>query len=117
MILFLKFTGGKDRSHCMAICDCGNEIEALNESLKAGVKTHCGCVKKFDNLKGNRYGKLLVIEDSYSEKRLTRKNPAVLSKCQCDCGNIKIIENGSLRNNRAKSCGCGIGHGRNKKVN
>ena len=48
---------------------------------------------------GDRYGRLVVlalIPDS--------KNPK--AQCICDCGNICFPQRGSLKNNRATSCGC-----------
>lgn len=49
---------------------------------------------------GNRYGKLLVIEQSGYIKR------DVAWKCRCDCGNIKIARGTSLRIGSVQSCGC-----------
>src|SRR6185503_5980396 len=48
---------------------------------------------------GQRYGRLVVtalIKD--------RKNP--MAKCTCDCGGETITQRGSLKNGRARSCGC-----------
>lgn len=51
----------------------------------------------------NKYGKLTVIE-----KIITKKYDQNLTsyKCQCDCGNIKIIVGSQLLNKNTKSCGC-----------
>ena len=39
------------------------------------------------DLVGNRYGKLVVLEDS----GLRAPNRGVIWKCQCDCGNITWV--------------------------
>lgn len=50
---------------------------------------------------GNRYDRLLVIEEA------GRNNQGhVLWKCQCKCGNIVIVRGADLRNGHTKSCGC-----------
>ena len=60
---------------------------------------------KFDDLTGQRFGRLVVIkraEDyvfSCGEKR-------VQWICKCDCGNIKNVLAQDLKNGNTKSCGC-----------
>lgn len=56
------------------------------------------------NLVGQKFGKLIVLEKAKSI--LSGKNLRCAWKCQCDCGNIKIIKANNLLNNRTKSCGC-----------
>lgn len=48
---------------------------------------------------GDRFCRLVVV-DLISD----RKNPK--AKCICDCGNVCYPQRGSLKNGRAKSCGC-----------
>ena len=53
------------------------------------------------NLKGKRFGKLLVID-----KTLERtKSGSVKWRCKCDCGNEVVISSASLKSG-TKSCGC-----------
>lgn len=52
------------------------------------------------DLKGQRFGKLVVLEKAENQHGRT----AWL--CQCDCGNKKIIITPSLRSGNTKSCGC-----------
>lgn len=52
------------------------------------------------NLKGQRFGRLTVLEKAENQHGRT----AWL--CQCDCGNQKIITTHSLRSGNTKSCGC-----------
>lgn len=52
------------------------------------------------DITGNRYGKLVVIEDIKSFKG--RKK----SLCKCDCGNVKLIRVDALKSGATSSCGC-----------
>ena len=54
------------------------------------------------NLIGQRFGKLVVIEES---KRRRHEGRACWV-CQCDCGNTTIVETKHLRNGETRSCGC-----------
>lgn len=53
------------------------------------------------NLRGRRFGRLLVIEECAERKRRS-----VMWKCQCDCGNIAYVSSKDLQRNKEKSCGC-----------
>lgn len=52
------------------------------------------------DIKGNKYGRLTVIEKSENIGRYTAW------KCVCDCGNIVIAKTNSLKVGYKKSCGC-----------
>lgn len=52
------------------------------------------------NLIGQRFGRFLVIEFAYI------KNGRGCWKCQCDCGEVRIVAGTCLRNGTSKSCGC-----------
>lgn len=58
-------------------------------------------MSKLKDLKGQKFGKLLVISraDNYKDGR-TRW------KCQCDCGNIIDVMSTNLLRGNTKSCGC-----------
>lgn len=56
--------------------------------------------KKVD-LTGQRFGRLLVIEEAGRNKRSD-----VLWKCKCDCGNEVTVCTSHLRTGNTKSCGC-----------
>lgn len=56
---------------------------------------------KYDNLLGQRFGRLLVLS---LEGRA--KNRTILWKCLCDCGNIIIVRANHLKHGHTKSCGC-----------
>jgi hypothetical protein len=53
------------------------------------------------NLLGERFGRLLVIEEAEY-----KKNNGKYWKCKCDCGNEKKIRVHSLRSGLTQSCGC-----------
>ena len=55
---------------------------------------------KLINLKGQRFGRLVVIDF------VEIKNHKTLWLCKCDCGNIKVMSTASLRSFHTQSCGC-----------
>ena len=56
---------------------------------------------KLIDLKGMRFGKLLVIHQAESTS-----NNAARWVCQCDCGNQVIVRSRSLRTGKVNNCGC-----------
>lgn len=64
-----------------------------------------GVVKKPMDLKGQRFGRLVVIRQ---DKPIIYPNKRKITKwlCKCDCGNQIVTRADSLRNGRTKSCGC-----------
>lgn len=54
------------------------------------------------NLKGERFGRLLVIERATG----THLRKGVHWLCRCNCGTEKIIASDLLRSKETKSCGC-----------
>lgn len=95
-------------------CLCGNFFTARGEDIRQGKVKSCGCLQKEKSKKiceerrdkyslvGQRFGKLLVLEDSGN--RTTSGN--VIWKCLCDCGNITYVSTSNLRGGHVKSCGC-----------
>lgn len=57
---------------------------------------------KFDDLTGNKYGRLLVLRRC----RELQKGSTLLWECRCDCGNIVITRGYQLKDGRTTSCGC-----------
>jgi hypothetical protein len=57
------------------------------------------------NLKGQRFGRLVVIEET-SE----RDKGSVVWKCECDCGGVKKASAKNLKQQFVKSCGCLVHH-------
>jgi hypothetical protein len=61
--------------------------------------------QKLEITKGQKYGKLTVIEEIEPNiSRSGQKERKLL--CSCECGNQKIIRLVNLRNGKTKSCGC-----------
>lgn len=61
------------------------------------------------DLTGERFGKLVVVErtEDYICKHKQRKTLAIPRwLCQCDCGNIAIVQGGNLRSGNTTNCGC-----------
>ena len=59
------------------------------------------------DLKGKRFGRLLVIR-----KLDTRRRKLIVWECKCDCGNTSYPTGNSLRVGHTKSCGCNQQAGR-----
>lgn len=57
--------------------------------------------KMLINLKGQRFGKLLVKAEAGRDKQ-----QRVLWECVCDCGKTSIVSRGNLKSGNTKSCGC-----------
>lgn len=94
---------GKSSWRCL--CECGNEIITLGESLRKGRTKSCGCLNvEVDDMSGQRFGKLSVIKHVGRDKKRTS-----LWFCQCDCGNSSIVSSLNLRRGDTHSCGCLIG--------
>lgn len=93
------FPNGRPRPRLwLCECDCGNKKDARIDNLRSGITTHCGCN---DDLVGQRYGSLVVIEQVYNEQRKERK-----WKLQCDCGQSRYAVTARLKSNEITHCGC-----------
>lgn len=85
-------------------CECGNIVIANASSLKNGTTTSCGCAR-FQDLTGMKFGRLTVIKRAYEyEKENGYNHP--FWECQCECGNVTIVQTRSLKDGTTKSCGC-----------
>ena len=99
----------KRRIHWLCKCQCGNTTTVEASDLKSGHTKSCGCLQRYNNennLTGQRFGKLLVIEYNGSDK-----GKRALYKCRCDCGTETIVRADSLRGGLTTSCGCVISIG------
>ena len=59
--------------------------------------------KKID-LTNQKFGKLFVIEEVPTEKRIGGRPTW---RCQCDCGKERLVQTDKLRSGQTKHCGCG----------
>ncbi len=88
-------------------CDCGNNIIRTYRSVKGNNSMDCGCGQKqrtqdyINSFIGKRFGHLVVLR--YIE---TVRSGIYNLECQCDCGNITISNNDTLRKGAKISCGC-----------
>lgn len=63
--------------------------------------------RKATDLLGKRFYKLLVLERANSYYiHPTRQYKEAMWKCQCDCGETRIIRSSRITSGQAKSCGC-----------
>jgi len=102
----------KKRVFYLCGCDCGNEKIVSASDLLTKHTVSCGCKQReniiahasqmFNDLTGQRFGRLVVIERVNNPK----KKRGTFWLCKCDCGNQKTINAISLKKGVTKSCGC-----------
>ena len=90
---------------------CGNKFEGVIQEVKSGNKKSCGCLHKkqckingkktIRDLTGQRFGRLVVKEDSG-----LRRGSNIMWKCVCDCGKETCVDGPSLLRGYTTSCGC-----------
>ena len=107
-VLELVGAKGNDRGmHWKCQCDCGNIVEVAGRDLRQGKTQSCGCLMNeargqslVVDETGKIYGRLTVIE------RVKEQTGKARWICQCECGNIAIVNGADLRTGRVLSCGC-----------
>ena len=87
-------------------CDCGNEHEVTSNNLNGGSVNSCGKMncpyhKTFENLKGQRFGKLIAMYPTSM-----KDGSHMYWVCQCDCGNQHEVSSSHLKDGTVQSCGC-----------
>lgn len=88
-------------------CDCGNVVVSTSYHVRKGHILSCGCYRKElgcttkPNLKGRRFGRLLVLKEAGENK-----HKQVLWKCKCDCGKETEVITANLLSGKCQSCGC-----------
>ena len=110
---------GKIYYHCQCQCENKTEKDIQGQHLKEKRSLSCGCLRKElvskQNIKsfniGDRIGKWTILKEDPE-----RHNRDVYWICQCDCGTIKSVNGGSLRNGSSKSCGCTKSWGEEKII-
>lgn len=87
-------------------CECGNDKLVIGAKLKSGKTTSCGCSRSWENLIGQTFGRLTVVEqaDDYVSPKGLRV-PRWL--CLCECGNTCVVTSNNLKKTSGtRSCGC-----------
>ena len=72
--------------------------------MPSGINSLTGKSDKIRDLTGQRFGSLLVVEQTVSAKY--RKGTRARWNCVCDCGQYCAVLGQSLIKNSTKSCGC-----------
>ena len=101
-----------DRVAWICECDCGRRGEVLSKQLKSGRSVRCPqCSRDHlsqtssDDLAGQKFGNLLVIERAESIQRSNgKKRTAWLVRCEC--GQEKVIPSASLKSKKYEKCYC-----------
>jgi hypothetical protein len=89
-------------------CDCGEIKTIIGSSLRSGITSSCGCKRleiiksNVENLTGRVFDRWTVLERDYSAARSKNINWI----CRCECGTVKSVLSGNLKNGSSKSCGC-----------
>ena len=81
-------------------CDCGRICTSIGRLLITGRKKTCGHCKRYKDLTGEVFGRLIVLGFSHYRK------DRIYWNCKCECGNEKAIDGAELRRGKTKSCGC-----------
>lgn len=90
-------------------CDCGQEAIVDGSNLRKGLSKSCGCSRKnripiYEDLTGQKFGKLTVIKLHHIKKYKDATNYYWL--CECECGNTTVVTRTNLKCGGVKSCGC-----------
>lgn len=80
------------------VCDCGNEKIIRITNLTNGLTNSCGC-SRFLNLKGQKFGRLIV-------KKLISRDKGAKWLCLCECGKEVVVKQNNLLSKNTQSCGC-----------
>lgn len=101
-LTFIEFYGRiNGETYWLCECDCGTIKKIQAAKVKSGHTKSCGCIQKYKDLTGLRFGKLTVKCMSHINDRRDR-----CWCCICDCGKEVMVTGGNLLTNNTKSCGC-----------
>jgi len=86
----------------LCACSCGNHATAPINRLRNKQVRSCGHVSVKQDLTGQVFGRLTVLDIIPSNQRGQTK-----WLCRCVCGNIRAVNRGALTTGHTSSCGCG----------
>ena len=72
----------------------------MKQSEKIIQRNRDNAEKRLINLSGKTFGRIFVINRSYTQTRATMWN------CKCECGTLKVIDGKHLKSGKILSCGC-----------
>ena len=93
----IELSKKKKRIYWKCRCSCGREKSMRADNLPR-AKTCGQCSNDFV---GRRFGRLVVVDRAENDKFGHRH-----WVCQCDCGNIKVVNADNLKRGLTQSCGC-----------
>lgn len=88
-------------------CNCGALKEYMRSALLVGDRQSCGCLQKvkiFENLVGQKFGKLLVLK-ILGWQSSNVDSDRLIYLCKCECGGYKIVIGKSIKNGLTSTCG------------
>ena len=100
-------TGNKSPKYWYCKCSCGNEKSIVSANLRFNKSKSCGASihretpSNFQDLRGQVFGRLLVLKRGENTGKWK-----VGWYCVCSCGNFVTVDAGHLRANHTRSCGC-----------
>lgn len=83
---------------------CGRKRDVTKQNLQKGGVKDCGYHKKYNDIAGQKFGKLTALYPI--EKTKPTKAKSKLWHCKCDCGNECDVHYHNLKSSETMSCGC-----------
>ena len=98
--------GGSTSSYWNCVCDCGTAKVAQGSNLRQRASNSCGCVKpkRFVDLTGKAFGRLIVL--SCTGRKFFKRCSQPIWECLCECGVKTSVLGNNLKNGTTRSCGC-----------
>ena len=94
------------REAILSRLESGAGITPIDSTKKRRPVRMVSVKKKLMDLTGQRYSRLVVIEEAPSRKRKDKKGLRRYWICRCDCGNTTEVQQENLRSKSVRSCGC-----------
>lgn len=83
---------------------CGRKRDVTKQNLQNGGVKDCGYHKKYNDIAGQKFGKLTALYPI--EKTKPTKAKSKLWHCKCDCGKEYDAHYYDLKSGKTQSCGC-----------